>query len=243
MRYLATVAYDGTNYVGWQSQTKGQSVQQEIESALSQILNNPTKIYGSGRTDAGVHANGQTFHFDTNKEIKDLFKFAYSLNSIMSGDIYISNIEKVADDFNARYDVKSKKYIYWINTGKYDPFQRGYMYQLLRPLDIERMQEGLKMFIGEHNFMNFTSKEEDQANFVRNIYNAELIIEKDVIGLSFEGNGFMRYMVRMLVGTLIEVGLGKLDVSDIKKIMESKDRKVVSYKAPACGLYLEKVMY
>ena len=242
MRYLANVSYDGTSYAGWQIQPNDVSIEEEIERVLSQILNTPTKIYGSGRTDAGVHSHGQTFHFDS-KEINDLDKFIYSLNSLLNKDIYINNIKKVDDDFNARYDVKSKKYVYYINTGKFDPFNRNYMYQLLRPLDIDKMKEALNLFIGEHNFMNFTSKEEDKANYVRNIYEADISINKDIIKISFIGNGFMKYMVRMIVGSLIEVGLNRLDIAKLKSYLDSDKRNVISCKAPACGLYLEEVNY
>lgn len=242
MRYLAVVTYDGTHYAGWQIQPNGISIEEEIEKVLSRILNTPTKIYGSGRTDAGVHSHGQTFHFDS-KEIKDLDKFTYSLNSLLPRDIHINTIKKVNDDFNARYDVKSKTYVYLINMGNYDPFNKDYMYQLLRPLDISKMEECLEVFKGEHCFMNFTSKDEDQANYVREIYECDLEVKDNIVKITFKGNGFMRYMVRMLVGTLIEVGLARLEVAEVKRILEADERKVVSFKAPACGLYLEKVEY
>ena len=242
MRYLAVVTYDGTHYAGWQIQPNGISIEEEIEKVLSRILNTPTKIYGSGRTDAGVHSHGQTFHFDA-KEIKDLGKFTYSLNSLLPRDIHINTIKKVNDDFNARYDVKTKTYVYLINTGSYDPFNKDYMYQLLRPLDISKMEECLEVFKGEYCFMNFTSKDEDQSNYVREIYECDLETKDNIIKITFKGNGFMRYMVRMLVGTLIEVGLARLEVAEVRKILESKERHVVSFKAPACGLYLEKVEY
>lgn len=242
MRYLAVVTYDGTHYAGWQIQPNGISIEEEIEKVLSRILTMPTKIYGSGRTDAGVHSHGQTFHFDA-KEIKDLGKFTYSLNSLLPRDIHINTIKKVNDDFNARYDVKSKTYVYFINMGSYDPFNKDYMYQLLRPLDLSKMEECLEVFKGEHCFMNLTSKDEDQANYVREIYECNLEAKDNIVKITFKGNGFMRYMVRMLVGTLIEVGLARLEVAEVKRILEADERKVVSFKAPACGLYLEKVEY
>ena len=242
MRYLATIAYDGTNYAGWQIQPNGVSIQEEVEKVLSRILNTPTKIYGSGRTDAGVHARGQTFHFDA-KEINDIGKFMYSLNSLLPDDMNVISLEIKPDDFNARYDVKEKTYVYFINVGNYDPFNKDYMYQLLRPLNINKMKEAISLFVGKHNFMNFTSKDEDKSNFVRTIYKSDISVEKDIVKLTFEGNGFMRYMVRMLVGTLIEVGLDRLDISEIKNYLHANERKIVSFKAPACGLYLEQVKY
>lgn len=242
MRYLATIEYVGTNYAGWQIQPNGVSVQEEIEKVLSRILNRKTKIFGSGRTDAGVHAHGQTFHFDA-FQIKDLGKFMYSLNSLLPSDMHVLDIKLVEDDFNARYDVKLKEYSYYINMGEYDPFERDKMYQFLRKLDVEKMAEALNAFKGEHNFKNFTSKTEDKDNYVRKIYECSIEQVDDILKITFVGNGFMRYMVRMMVGALIEVGLGKLTEMQIKILLIQQARKVVSYKAPANGLYLEKVTY
>ena len=242
MRYLATIEYVGTNYAGWQIQPNGVSIEEEIEKVLSRILNRKTKIYGSGRTDAGVHAHGQTFHFDA-FQIKDLGKFMYSLNSLLPSDMHVLDIRQVRDDFNARYDAKSKTYSYYINMGEYDPFERDKMYQFLRKLDVEKMMEALDAFKGTHNFQNFTSKPEDMNNYVRTIHEASIETVGDILKITFTGNGFMRYMVRMMVGALIEVGLGKLTEMKIKILLVDINRKVVSYKAPANGLYLEKVTY
>lgn len=242
MRYLFTVQYRGTNYAGWQIQPNGVSIQETIEKIFSTVLNEPTKIYASGRTDAGVHSYGQTFHANINKDI-NIGKFVYSINSLLPNDIYIIDVKEVNDDFHARYDVKRKIYSYYINVGDFDVFNEDKMYQFLRPLDIDKMNECLKIFLGEHNFQNFTSKDEDENNFVRTIYVAKLSKDKDIIKITLEGNGFMRYMVRFIVGTLIEVGLGKLSVEEVKNILESKTRKIISYKSPAYGLYLEKVIY
>lgn len=242
MRYLFTVQYRGTNYAGWQIQPNGVSIQETIEKIFSTVLNEPTKIYASGRTDAGVHSLGQTFHANINKDI-NIGKFVYSINSLLPNDIHIIDVKEVNDDFHARYDVKRKIYSYYINVGEFDVFNEDKMYQFLRPLDIKKMNECLKIFLGEHNFQNFTSKDEDENNFIRTIYDAKLSEDKDIIKITLEGNGFMRYMVRFIVGTLIEVGLGKISVEEVKNILESKTRKIISYKSPACGLYLEKVIY
>lgn len=236
------LSYDGTNYDGWQIQTNSGSIQEEVEKVLSTILNSPTKIYASGRTDKGVHAFKQALHFDS-KEIIDLSKFIYSVNSLLPNDIHVVKMEKVSDIFQARYDVKSKTYMYLINIGEYDVFKRNYIYQFLRKLDVNKMKECISIFIGEHNFQNFTSKDEDKSNFVRNIYDASIDVDDNIIKISFTGNGFMRYMVRMLVGTLIEVGLSKLDIDEVKEILNQKERKVVSFKAPSNGLYLVDVSY
>ncbi len=242
MRYLAIVSYEGTNYVGWQIQPNGLSVEEAIEKVLSKILNTPTKIYGSGRTDAGVHAIGQTFHFDS-KEIADLGKFMYSMNKMLPNDIKISSLSKVNDDFHARFSAKSKTYVYKLNTGKFDVFEKEHVYQLLQKLDVNKMIEASKLLVGEHNFMNFTSKEEDESNFIRNIYSIDIKLDKDIITFSLTGNGFMRYMVRMIVGSLVEVGLNRMSIDDIKNLLSIGVRKQTQYKIDACGLYLVKVNY
>ena len=241
MRYFAVIEYDGTRYGGWQIQPNAISIEEEIEKVLSKLLNTPTKIYGSGRTDAGVHAHGQTFHFDS-KEITDLGKFRYSLNSLLPKDMFVKELTN-KENVHARYDAKAKTYVYLINTGIYDPFNKDKMYQLLRKLDVTKMKEASKLFVGEHNFQNFTSKDEDQSNFVRNIYSLDIIEDKGIVKLTFVGNGFMRYMVRMIIGALIEVGLSRLEIVKLEEQLNQKERKVVSYKAPASGLYLEKVEY
>ena len=245
MRYLAVVSYRGTGFCGWQKQTisKLPSIEVTIEDVMSRILSSETKIYGSGRTDAGVHALGQTFHFDSNKEL-DVNKFAHSLNELLPKDIRILSVEKVSDDFHARFNAKSKTYLYKIRNKKVsDPFSSDLEYTLGQKLDVEKMVEASKLFVGEHNFQNFTSKEEDEQKFSRNIWGIDIKSEKDNIEILLKGNGFMRYMVRMIVGNLIQVGLGKMTSSDIKEALESKERKPSSYKAPAYGLYLKEVEY
>ena len=245
MRYLAVVSYKGTNFCGWQKQTvsKLPSVEVTIESVISRILNEETKIYGSGRTDAGVHALGQTFHFDTSKEL-NVIKFAHSMNELLPEDIRIQSIKLVADDFHARFNAKGKTYIYKIRNAKVaSPFKSDLEYTLGQSLDIEKMVETAKVFEGKHNFQNFNSKEEDDAGFIRDISHISVSCKNDVIIISMTGDGFMRYMVRMIVGNLIQVGLGKLTAEDIKKILEDPVRKPSSYKAPAYGLYLKEVLY
>ena len=245
MRYLAVVSYRGTSFCGWQKQTiaKLPSVEVTIEEVISRILNKETKIYGSGRTDAGVHAIGQTFHFDVDKEL-DLYKFTHSLNGLLPEDIRIQSITPVAENFHARFNAKGKTYIYNIRCAKTsNPFKFDLEYTIPQTLDIEKMVEASEVFKGEHNFQNFTTKEEDDAGFVRNITNISTSSEDDIVIISMTGNGFMRYMVRMIVGTLIQVGLGKITSEDIKKILEDPVRKPSSYKAPAYGLYLKEVLY
>ena len=243
VRILAIVQYDGTNFIGWQIQPEGRSVQEEIEKVISQILNTPTKIYGSGRTDAGVHAFAQTFHFDVNKDEVDLGRLRYSINSLLPLDIHVISLEVVEDNFHARFDVVSKTYLYSLSLGEYDVFTRRYSTQLPRNLDVEKMKSAAKLFIGEHDFKNFTSKEEDKKNFVRTIHEFTIDLVENTVIFRISGTGFMKYMVRMIVGTLIEVGLNKINEDDIAALLDSKIRSISPYKAPAEGLFLMNVEY
>ena len=245
MRYLAVVSYRGTGFCGWQKQTvsKLPSVEETIEKVISKILSCDTQIYGSGRTDAGVHALGQTFHFDSTKEL-DVDRFSHSLNELLPDDIRILSIQKVNDDFHARFNAKSKTYIYKIRNKKVsNPFSSDLEYTLGQKLDVEKMVEASKLFIGQHNFQNFTSKEEDEQKFSRNLGDITIKCYKNDIEISLTGDGFMRYMVRMIVGNLIQIGLGKMTAKDIKEALENPVRKPSSFKAPAYGLYLKEVKY
>ena len=245
MRYFAVVSYKGTSFCGWQKQTvsKLPSIEETIEKVISRILNSEIKIYASGRTDAGVHALGQTFHFDSPKEINK-YRFLHSLNELLPLDIRVLSIKPVDDDFHARFSAKGKTYIYKIRNAQVSsPFKSDLEYTLGQELDVKAMVEASKLFEGEHNFQNFTSKEEDDAGFVRNISKIEITKHEDQIVILMTGNGFMRYMVRMIVGNLIQVGLGKITSEEIKKILEDPVRKPSSYKAPGYGLYLKEVLY
>lgn len=241
-RYLAIVSYDGTNYFGFQKQNDQTTIQGVIEEKISQILNQETIIYGSGRTDAKVHAYGQTFHFNTDKTL-DLGKFRYSLNCILPNDIHINDIQRVNDDFHARFSALAKVYTYVINQGEDNPFIRNYTYHLGQKLDINKMKKASRFLTGIHCFRNFTSKEEDKVNFIRTIHFIDFEEKNDLLYITFAGNGFMRYMIRMLVGSLIAIGLGKEDTNYFIDHLITEERHVISYKAPAHGLYLKKVYY
>ena len=244
MRYFCRIAYDGTNYCGWQKQPRYRnSIEEQVEVILSKLLDEDIIVYAAGRTDKGVHALNQCFHFDTRKQIKDLNKFIYAFNRLIAADIRLNSIEEVSDDFFARFACKQKQYLYKINTGIRNPFTINYEYQLLRKLDVESMREASQIFVGKLNFMNFTSKEEDEKNFVRTITSIDIDSSNDIVSILFCGDGFMRYMVRMISGTLIQVGLHKLDLDDVKSLLFNKKRHVVKYKAPAQGLYLLDILY
>ena len=244
MRYLCKVSYDGTSYCGWQKQPKlHNSVQECIEEKLRRILNSKIIIHGAGRTDKGVHAYAQYFHFDSERPIEDFGRFVYSLNRLLPDDIKVLSIAGVSDDFHARFQAKEKKYLYKINANQKNPFSIRYEYQLMRRLNIDEMIEASKMFIGEHNFMNFTSKTTDSKEYIRNIHSISIADQEGLVSIVITGDGFMRYMVRMIVGALIQVGLEKLPIDELRTLFAFTPRKIVKYKAPANGLYLLDIIY
>lgn len=242
MKCLITFSYDGTNYGGYQKQDNNSSIQEELEKALSKINNNKVSVTSSGRTDAGVHAINAKAHFEMDKEL-DLDKLKYSLNSLLPDDIYIKNIEEVKENFHARYNVKSKEYIYKINMGEYNPLEKNYVYQYNKGLDINKMKKALKILEGTHNFKSFTVNYGDDYDYVRTIFKTNVTVRNNKIVISIKGNGFMRYMVRNIVGTLIEIGSKKREVKDILDILNNEDRTKAGVTAPSNGLYLKEVKY
>ena len=249
MRYFMTFSYDGSNFKGYQKQLKERTIQNELEKSLTKINSDiPVKVSASGRTDAGVHAYNQKAHFDMESAV-EFSKLKHSLNSLLPDDIYVRGITTVADDFHARFSVKAKEYIYKINLGKYNPIERNYVYQYNKRLDIPEMERALKYIEGTHNFKAFTKVDKDDSeneDYVRTIIQASLIRDtKNInnITISLLGTGFLRYMVRNIVGLLIEVGEGKLKSEDVIEIIASEDRTQAGICAPSCGLYLNDVYY
>ena len=242
MRYLATFSYDGSKYFGYQKQKGVSSIQEDLERALTLINNKSVHVCASGRTDAGVHANEQCAHFDIDVNITP-DKLKKALNSLVNGNIYIKSIVEVPDTFHARFDVKQKEYIYKINTGEYTPISKDYIYQYCKPLDVDGMKTAIKLFEGEHNFKSFTKANVETNNFVRIIYSTDVSVIDNIIIIKFVGNGFMRYMVRNMVGFLIEIGEGKRNISDVNSVLLEEDRTKAGKTAPPEGLYLNKVTY
>lgn len=246
MKYCMTFSYDGSNFSGYQKQPKLRTVQGEIEKALKEINDNKkVDIHASGRTDAKVHALNQKAHFELDMKIT-VDKLAKGLNSLLPEDIYIKKIDEVADDFHARFSAIGKEYVYVINMGEYNPLERNYVYQHNDKLDVIEMERGLKYIEGTHNFRAFTKVDEEKDDYVRTISQTNLIRDnKDLnkITLVFVGTGFLRYMVRNIVGTLIEVGQGKRKSEDVIDILKSKDRTKAGKTANPEGLYLKNVFY
>lgn len=240
MRYFMRFSYNGSKFNGFQKQVDKRTVQGDLESVLSKIFNENIRVVASGRTDAGVHAYNQCLHFDSSKEV-DFDKLKFSLNSLLH-NIYVKELYSVPDDFHARYDCTKKEYIYKINVGEFDPIYEEYIYQYNKSLDIEKMKDACMYLIGEHDFRSFTSLDYEK-NCVRTIYSISISIENDIIYIDFVGNGFLKYMVRNMVGLLIEVGSNNRNVEDVKKILDSMDRKEAGICAPSMGLYLANVYY
>lgn len=243
MRYLMTFSYDGSKYSGYQKQPNLLTIQEVLESKLTQINSNKTvNITASGRTDALVHALSQKAHFDLDVNY-DCNKLKNSLNKMLPASIYVKDIEIVEDDFHARFQTKKKTYVYKINVGEYNPIEAEYIYQYNKYLDIDKMKEAITNFIGEHNFKSYTKGCEEKESFVRTIYDAKIEEKDNIIYIRFTGNGFLRYMVRNMVGSLIEVGNGKINSSSIIDTISKENRIYAGFCAPACGLYLENVEY
>lgn len=245
MRYLITFSYDGSKFKGYQKQPRLKTVQGEIEKALKKINGNKeVSISASGRTDALVHAYNQKAHFDLNQNM-DEEKLRKSLNSLIDEYIYIKKVEKVSDEFHARFNVRAKEYIYKINMGEYNPIEKDYIYQYNKKLDLAEIERAMKYLEGTHDFKSFT-KVDEEKDFVRTIVQTNLIRNmKDVnkVTLSFLGTGFLRYQVRNMVGLLIEIGEGKRNSCDVIDILEARDRRKSGITAPAEGLYLKDVFY
>lgn len=243
MRYKATVAYDGLNYQGWQIQNHAPSIQEELQKVLSKINKKPSKVVGSGRTDSGVHALAQVFHFDSPYNL-DPDTWVRALNRLLPRDIRIKKVEIVDEEFHARLHALSKTYIYYINCGEYDLFNRNYILQYNQSIDQELIDYYLKLMTGTHDFVAFnTTPIIKVKNQVRTIKSFEAIWEEDLLILTVTGNGFLKHMIRMIVGTMLACNEGKITMEAIETALEKGDKDSISYIAPGCGLYLKHVKY
>lgn len=243
MRYKVVMAYDGRAYAGFQSQINALAIQDVVQGVLKRIYSKDVKITMSSRTDAGVHAKGQVFHFDSDTE-KDLRKLKYSMNSLLPKDIHILSIEEVDENFHARHSVKNKTYEYLINTGEYDVFLNGYAFQCYYPLDVELMQKAAKLFVGIHDFTSFnTSPLDEYPNQVRLITEFKITKKNDMIKIRVTSTGFLRNMVRIMVGTLIDLGRGIKTYDEVVEMFEKPCKSKRRYNADPNGLYLVKIRY
>ncbi|MBS1489511.1 MAG: tRNA pseudouridine(38-40) synthase TruA [Bacteroidetes bacterium] len=241
MRYFFEISYNGSKYHGWQNQTNAVGVQQVVEDTLSKLMREKIEIVGSGRTDAGVHCQQQFFHADFKKELKpdDLI---HRLNAFLPRDIAIRSIQKVKPDAHARYDARVRSYQYCI-TIKKDPLLIGRAFYFFKPVNVARMNEAASFLVGRHDFTSFSKVKTDVNHFVCQVTKATWKKKKELLVFEITANRFLRGMVRAIVGTLLDVGTGKISVAEFQKIMESQNRKAAGMNVPAEGLYLTRVKY
>ncbi len=237
------IEYDGKKFGGWQKQPQKLNIQGEIEKAIEEITGEKVDLIASGRTDAGVHSLGQTANFKTESKI-DIEKMAFAINSKLKQSIRIIKAEEVDATFHSRYSCKGKKYRYIINNSKYgSAIYRNLEYHMPIKLDVENMKKAIKYFEGEHDFKGFKASGTSSKSSVRTIYSAKIELKEERIIIELEGNGFLYNMVRIIAGTIVDVGLGKIKPDEIPEIISSKDRTKAGKTLPPQGLYLVNVYY
>lgn len=243
MNVKILLEYDGSNYHGWQRQKNALTIQEVVEEAVYKVTGEKVKVIGAGRTDAGVHARGQVANFHTNCRIP-VERLPYAINSHLPEDIVVKGAEEVPDDFHARYSAKAKVYTYTIYNAPFpSPLMRKYSYFYPHILDVEAMQEAAKAFVGIHDFTAFRASGSPVKSSIRNVMRLEVKKNKDVITIEVEADGFLYNMVRIIAGTLLEVGSGKRTPEEIPSVISSRDRERAGITLPAHGLCLEKVVY
>lgn len=245
-RYKAVIAYDGTNFNGFQKQPNGRTVQEEVEKTLKKINNGQEiTIFGSGRTDAGVHALGQVIHFDYHDK-RPLERLRFALDTQTPEDVAVRSVEEAAEDFHARYHVVEKTYHFKVQIAKpRSPFLRHYAAYYPYPLDLQKIQRALPDLLGTHDFTSFCATGSSVEDKVRTIYQAEMLVdaEKTELTFIFRGDGFLYKMIRILVGTLLKIGNGKIAEDSLPSIIAQKDRNEAGPTAHPEGLYLAEVKY
>lgn len=242
--YKIRVQYDGTRYKGWQVQNSTEeTIQGKLQHVLGTIVGHPVEVIGSGRTDAGVHASGQVanFHADYPGSENSLL---LKINELLPQDIAVVQLEEVDERFHSRFQAVTKTYRYRIHTSVIsNVFERKYMYEYLTPLDVERMKKAAELLIGTHDFRAFCGNKKMKKSTIRTIYEIQIVQEKDEVAISYTGDGFLQNMIRIMTGTLIEIGDGRREPEEIVQILESRDRSQAGYTVPPLGLILEQVIY
>jgi tRNA pseudouridine38-40 synthase len=246
-RWKCLCAYDGTAFAGWQSQlhsVERPAIQDVIEARLAEIFKQPVRIHGSGRTDAGVHAREQVFHFDAGWK-HDPAKLLAALRVNLPTGIQIRSVRAVAPDFHSRFQATGKRYVYHVHLGDADPFTRPYCWPVFRPLDVGAMRAAAAVLCGKHDFRAFTAVNnvEPKEDTVRDLRRLEVVPRGRFIRITAEADGFLYKMVRTLAGTLVAVGEKKLTVAEVRDILRSRARTPAVFTAPPQGLFLVKVFY
>lgn len=241
---LLTIAYDGRAYHGWQIQKNALSVQEVFQSALKNIIGDNFSVKGCSRTDSGVHANMYCINILTTHKISPE-RLKAAMNRFLPLDIVVNSAQEVSLDFHARYSCKSKEYIYKIwNSQERNPFLNGYALHYRYELDVEKLNSAAKAYIGTHDFTSFcTLDKREKGDFTRTVTSFHVTRDGKMVEMRVEADGFLYNMVRIMVGTLLRVAQGKIEVNEISNIIKGKNRKLAGSTAPACGLYLNRVNY
>ncbi|MGA1227053.1 MAG: tRNA pseudouridine(38-40) synthase TruA [Tamlana sp.] len=241
MRYFLELSYNGAGYHGWQNQPNAISVQEVIEKALSTLLGNKIEIVGAGRTDAGVHAKQMFAHFDTDFDFNES-DLVFKLNSFLPKDIAIHNLFKVKPEAHTRFDALSRTYLYRVNLNK-NVFNFDNAYYVKQDLDVDMMNEASKILFQYKDFQSFSKSNTDVKTYYCDIMKAEWFFKDDELHFVIQANRFLRNMVRAIVGTMINIGLGKIQAEDLHTIIQSKNRSEAGFSVPAHGLYLTNIEY
>ena len=244
-RYKAIVAYNGNNYHGWALQAKDITIQQIIHDAFKVAIKANTYIYAASRTDAKVNASGQVFHFDLKPNIKiTCNKLKQCLNLVLPYDIRIMSIKKVAKTFNARFDAKGKTYLYKINVSKKNnPSESSFIYQYNKNIDLWKINKIKKLFLGKKNFLSFSTDLPNVQKNIKEIKSINISKKQDIVTFKIIGNSFLRSMVRMIIGCFLAYNENKVSINQIKACFSKPAKGKIKYKAPACGLTLQKIWY
>ena len=242
--YKIVISYDGTRYKGWQSQkSTDATIQGKLQDIVKKTAGNPVEVIGSGRTDAGVHAKGQVVNFHL-KEQADERKLLETLNHYLPEDIAVLSLEEVEERFHSRFQAKEKTYMYRLHTSKIpDVFERKYVYTYTEPLHLENMKRAAAYMTGTMDFTSFCANKHMKKSAVRSVYAIDFQVTEKEIDIIYRGNGFLQNMVRIMTGTLLEVGMGKKKPEDIPMILAAKNREAAGFTAPAQGLVLLEVKY
>ena len=242
MRYFITFAYDGTAYHGWQIQPHCLSVQEELQKAMSTLLRKPMEVIGAGRTDTGVHARKMVAHFDYDEEV-DCPQLVYKLNKLLPRDIAVQQVEPVAEDMHARFSAKSRTYHYYVHMGK-NPFLRSYSWQVYGNIDFELMNQAASVLMEYKDFTSFSKVNTDTKTNDCTITEAHWDrVEEDQWCFTITANRFLRNMVRAIVGTLMEVGRGRMTIEQLRRVIDAKDRCCAGDSVPGNALFLVQVKY
>ena len=242
MRIKLVISYDGTNYYGFQHQNNVLNIEDTLLEAIKRVDNSVEKIYGSGRTDRFVHARGQVVHFDTNKEILE-YKWIQAINTFLPDDIFVISCEYVPETFHARFSAIKKEYRYYIRHKSFDVFTRNYA-EYIPNIDVELLQKNIKRLEGVHDFRGFCSAQiAKEKDTVKEIYRADVVVHDEYLELIFVGNGFLKYQIRTMVGTLVDIATGRKEESIIDEIFETLNPGKSTRVLSGCGLYLMEVSY